>query len=240
MSKHQACPKCPSSDAYWEYEDGHGYCFSCNTYFPAPLKKRIQRAVDIAHNKKDEANKSSNTTVINTSGWTRHLRADALAWLLKYRLTADEIKSNDIFWDTGSQSLVFVIAWLPTTGSTERSPKIAQYRSFSNSLGKLPKYLTTGPKSSYYKIYGQRKQLILVEDVVSAIKVARTDSSIPLLGTSVNYSLILKIKDNYDRIDVWLDPDKRKESLAISLQLNQYGIKSSPIFSQNDPKTDIQ
>lgn len=29
------CPSCPSSDAYHEYDDGHGYCFSCNTYFPA-------------------------------------------------------------------------------------------------------------------------------------------------------------------------------------------------------------
>jgi hypothetical protein len=239
MSKHQACPKCPSSDAYWEYEDGHGYCFSCNTYFPAPLRKRIERAVGLVNNPQNVSYKPSDTTVIDTSGWTRHLRADALAWLLKYRLTADEIKSNDIFWDTESQSLVFVIAWFPTKDSNEKEPKIVQYRNFST-IRSIPKYLTAGPKSSFYKIFGQNKRLILVEDVVSAIKVARTDSSIPLLGTSVNYTPILKIKDNYDRIDVWLDPDKRKEALAISLQLNQYGIKSSPIFSQNDPKTDIQ
>jgi twinkle protein len=32
---HIPCPKCSSSDAYCEYEDGHGYCFSCNTYIPA-------------------------------------------------------------------------------------------------------------------------------------------------------------------------------------------------------------
>src|SRR3990167_6506226 len=23
------CPQCPSSDAYHEYSDGHGYCYSC-------------------------------------------------------------------------------------------------------------------------------------------------------------------------------------------------------------------
>ena len=237
MNKHQACPKCPSSDAYWEYEDGHGFCFSCNTYFPAPLKKRIQRATLLSHENK--APSSASTTVIDTSGWTRHLRADALAWLLKYKLTTDEIKNNDIFWDTDSQSLVFVIAWVSSSNGNEKTPRIYTQRTF-NRLSKLPKYLTTGPKTSFYKVFGTRRKLTLVEDVVSAIKVARTDSAIPLLGTSVNYSLILKIKDNYDRIDVWLDPDKRKESLAISLQLNQYGIKSTPIFSQNDPKTDIQ
>lgn len=32
---HQPCPNCPSSDAYCEYDDGHGFCFSCN-YYKAP------------------------------------------------------------------------------------------------------------------------------------------------------------------------------------------------------------
>lgn len=31
---HQPCPSCPSSDAYCVYEDGHGWCFSCNYYKP--------------------------------------------------------------------------------------------------------------------------------------------------------------------------------------------------------------
>lgn len=33
---HMPCPCGTSSDAYSEYTDGHGYCFSCNKYFPAP------------------------------------------------------------------------------------------------------------------------------------------------------------------------------------------------------------
>lgn len=28
------CPVCPSSDAYHEYDDGHGYCYSCSYYKP--------------------------------------------------------------------------------------------------------------------------------------------------------------------------------------------------------------
>ena len=34
---HVPCPVCPSSDAYVLYEDGHGYCFSCN-YLYKPNK----------------------------------------------------------------------------------------------------------------------------------------------------------------------------------------------------------
>lgn len=32
---HQPCPVCASSDAYCEYDDGHGWCFSCSHYKPA-------------------------------------------------------------------------------------------------------------------------------------------------------------------------------------------------------------
>lgn len=34
IKRHQPCPSCPSSDAYCEYEDGHGYCFSCGYFKP--------------------------------------------------------------------------------------------------------------------------------------------------------------------------------------------------------------
>lgn len=32
---HQPCPSCTSSDAMAVYDDGHGFCYSCNTHFPA-------------------------------------------------------------------------------------------------------------------------------------------------------------------------------------------------------------
>lgn len=34
VQRHQPCPNCPSSDAYCEWEDGHGYCFSCQFHKP--------------------------------------------------------------------------------------------------------------------------------------------------------------------------------------------------------------
>lgn len=34
LEQHIPCPNCPSSDAYCVYDDGHGYCFSCNYYKP--------------------------------------------------------------------------------------------------------------------------------------------------------------------------------------------------------------
>lgn len=34
------CPKCPSSDAYHLYDDGHGYCYSC-TYYKPPIEDAL-------------------------------------------------------------------------------------------------------------------------------------------------------------------------------------------------------
>jgi KaiC/GvpD/RAD55 family RecA-like ATPase len=34
VEQHIPCPFCTSSDAYCTYDDGHGYCFSCNTFKP--------------------------------------------------------------------------------------------------------------------------------------------------------------------------------------------------------------
>lgn len=35
--QHIPCPSCPSSDAYCVYDDGHGFCFSCEYYKPRTL-----------------------------------------------------------------------------------------------------------------------------------------------------------------------------------------------------------
>ena len=32
--KHESCPKCDSKDNLARYDDGHGYCFGCSSYFP--------------------------------------------------------------------------------------------------------------------------------------------------------------------------------------------------------------
>lgn len=45
VNSHLPCPSCPSSDAYAEYDDGHGYCHSCQTYFPAVTKKQKQKSL---------------------------------------------------------------------------------------------------------------------------------------------------------------------------------------------------
>ena len=47
MIKQTNCPHCPSSDAYTLYDDGHGYCFSCEAYDPPPTDTTVVRPAPI-------------------------------------------------------------------------------------------------------------------------------------------------------------------------------------------------
>lgn len=42
-ASHLPCPSCSSSDAYAEYADGHGWCFSCN-YFKPSTDKAVEQS----------------------------------------------------------------------------------------------------------------------------------------------------------------------------------------------------
>lgn len=43
---HVPCPICPSTDAYCEWEDGHGYCFSCSYYKSSPSEVELSKQAD--------------------------------------------------------------------------------------------------------------------------------------------------------------------------------------------------
>lgn len=59
------CPRpreCGSSDAYHLYDDGHGFCFSCNTYFPGPVgQKHINDNQDVTYEYLDWRGVSAST-----------------------------------------------------------------------------------------------------------------------------------------------------------------------------------
>ena len=40
MLTHQPCPRCGSHDALTIYDDGHGYCFSCQGYIRSDKEEK--------------------------------------------------------------------------------------------------------------------------------------------------------------------------------------------------------
>ena len=225
--KHQPCPNCPSSDAYWVYEDGHGYCFSCHTPTAA------NRSIKDLHKKLDIKLPTDLTTVIDTSGFTLSLRSDALRWLSKYEILDSEIKQNHIMWDTNTESLVFPVY--------HKDNLVVTNSRYFGKLKDYPKYITKGVKTRYYKRFNnvESSTLVLVEDFLSAIKCGRFWHSIPMFGTTMPTARLVELCKNYSTINVWLDPDKKTEALNLSNLINQFGAASIPIWTKNDPKSEL-
>ena len=217
MSKfiqHTSCPKCGSRDNLAEYDD-HVWCFGCK-YFKQKndinsIRKRVQ-AKELLH--------IMYPVELNLSD---DIPQEPKQWLLKYGISPDEIVHNKIAWNANDQILVLL-----------HTQNYWQGRCFGD---QKVKYLSKGDKP--LTIYGNGDTIVCVEDVLSAIKIARLSPdycATPLLGSSMSLETTQSLSERFKNIVVWLDRDKAKEAIKISRNLKQRGITTSVVISPKDPK----
>lgn len=147
----------------------------------------------------------------------------AKQWLLKYGITNQEIQDNKIAWDANSQILIL-----------HYTQNYWQGRCFGN---QHQKYLSKGLKP--LTIYGNGDTIVCVEDILSAIKIARLSPnycSTPLLGSSMPLETTQSLSKRFSNILIWLDRDKAKNAIMIARNLKQRGINSDVVISPKDPK----
>ena len=81
-------------------------------------------------------------------------------------------------------------------------------------------------------------RLVLVEDIISAIACGRVVQAVSVLGSpgSVPSQLYGTLSTKKEVI-VWLDYDKRLESIQWAKQIAQnLGIRTRPVWTKKDPK----
>ena len=216
MSKflgHMSCPRCGSKDNLGEYED-HFWCFGCKYHMrktdTASLRLRLNR-----HNTEEQS-------VMKLSN-IKELPRKAMEWLLSYGISQEEIDKYGIEWNVKEEMLVLL-----------QTAKYWQARTFNS---RRPKYLSEGNKP--LTIYGQGDTIVIVEDIISAMKIARLHGdycACPVLGSSLSYDMENQIVEQYKKSAVWLDRDKAKNALLISRKLKQRGLESKVIVTDDDPK----
>ena len=209
------CPHCGSKDNRAEYTNGY-WCFGCSKYEPKDDTNTLrQRAYGIK-----DTNKLYNS-LLDT---TEDIPMKPMRWLLKYNITQDEIKKYGIVWAPFKKLLVLI-----------HLKDYWQGRNFG--FGNI-KYMSSGNKP--LTIYGQGDILLVVEDVLSAIKIARLRGegycATPLLGSSLSKQAETQLVKRYKHIYVWLDRDKAKAAVNIRNKLRSKGIESKVIITPLDPK----
>tara|TARA_R110000868_G_scaffold346893_1_gene607987 strand:+ start:776 stop:1447 length:672 start_codon:yes stop_codon:yes gene_type:complete len=208
-----SCPRCGSKDNLAEYDD-HVWCFGC----------KYHKTKDDVNSLRSRIHKIDSTKgdlqVLDT---VREIPRKAMQWLLSYGISQEEINEYGIKWSPKQDLLVLVDRVDYWQGRCFGVTNI-KYRSHGN------KPLT---------IYGQGDILILVEDVLSAIKIARLRGEFcasPLLGSSLSYAAEKQLIKTYKKIYVWLDRDKAVNAIRIKNKLKGKGITSKAIVTPLDPK----
>jgi len=215
------CPKCAeigndrSGDNLAIYSDGHTYCYRCGYHsgrkgFNKPTK---QPEIFIAL----------------PQDVTSELPYEALAWLHQYELSRLDIQQHNVLWSSHWSRIIFpyfddtgLIAWQGRYIGTDKT-KVKWF-----SQGKIHEIL--------HPIKVNQRQAVLVEDIISAIKVSKTLGTIPIFGSSISNRQLIRLKTIVDKVWFWLDPDMRSKSVKMANQAKLLGLDAKVIWSDKDPK----
>lgn len=214
LVRHTACPKCGSRDNLAEYTDGHAWCFGCRFH----RKKKFTALLA------EDASVSAEKLWPLPSDTTKEIGATGWIWLKKYGIMLSE--TQNYRWSDSRQWLIYLIeddAW--------------QARMFSPEIKR--KYLSRGNLSDILHIipYKDNDEIILCEDVVSAIKIGRQTNAMPIWGSNIALKTIVRLSTRFKRLGIWLDSDKKQESFKSASRASQLPFDNvKTIISELDPK----
>jgi len=217
----ERCPACASigndksGDNLAVYSDGHTYCFNCG---------HGSRRTSYSKSTPKPA-----TELVLPTDVVTELPAEARAWLGQYSLARLDLQQNHIMWSDKWSRIIFpyfnetgLLAW--------------QGRYVGNDKTKAKWFSQGKIHEIIHPIKVHNREAVLVEDIVSAIKVSKAKGAIPIFGSTVSTQQLLRLKTVVDRVWYWLDPDMRAKSVKLANMSRLLGLDAKVIFSDKDPK----
>lgn len=230
--KHGPCTRCGSRDNFARYSDGSGFCFGCryserSTGLPPGfLTKGVPEASEA-----EEA-------ITLPEGCTSILGPDQLAYLARYGVSSTEGHRQGLVWNQRTEQLIY--PYYATTEDGRKYLACYQARNFNKSRQEKAKYFNKGSTRNVIPVIkcltATVRRLVITEDALSAIRIARQCDAMPALGTNVPVSKIMVLTRSYERITIWLDSDKWREAREIADNVKWLGLSADTIYSELDPK----
>lgn len=215
------CTVCPSSDAMAEY-GGHFFCFSCRTRIN---KKGMYTQRTYTDTPVDESLECEHEITFQVDRFS----SAAKSWLYGAGITDKLIK-------------LYKIGYIPEVDRVYipnyRENTLIGYQTRALSFYDKPKYLGKGPKMCYLSKGKRTSSVVLVEDVLSCIRVGEHNSAISLQGTSLKEEGLAQVLSKFDTVKIWLDSDAAGVSgdKKLTRQLCLF-VPCSSIVTKKDPKT---
>ncbi len=229
MTTKSRCPKCAEKgkdnhgDNLITYPDGHSYCYACGYVIPSSTTQKLRNKIQGTTTELQE--------ITFPSDIQETLPEKAVRWVRKYGITQYELSKAKALWSEFRQLLIFpirrnsaLVGWIGRYFGDGNYPKWIIKGNFKNEP-----FVLSAPKTT--------STLVLVEDMISAIKVSRYTDAAPLFGATISISNMLRyINLPYTRIVFWLDPDKQKEMLVFARCMSLFAKDIDVVFSSGDPK----
>lgn len=159
------------------------------------------------------------------------LPSAATLWLSKYGITEQEIKRYGIKYSHYLNRLILPVY------DDKGEMVYWQGRNLGAITEENSKYLNLSVpgKDVFFTCNTGQQIVVLVEDILSAIKVGRVAGSIALLGSYVAHSVASMLKGK--KVVVWLDDDKYVEAIKYAAKLRAvHNIDAVNLRTMKDPK----
>lgn len=192
--KQEACPRCRErgqdrrGDNLAVYADGGEHCFSCGYHRNGKFQLTFI-------NKNKDTNE--NTKGVLPADFQREVPTEGWRWLLQYGLSFSY--------------------WQPYCGYSPSQNRIifkygepVQYAQGRSLTVGAPKWLSYGSRHTYVETLGKNLSgpIVLVEDIISAHKVAQVTPCLPLFGTVIFDKILKELKEFNRPVKLWLDADQ--------------------------------
>lgn len=228
---HSRCPKCQrtghdrTGDNLALYSDGSKYCFRCGYVETASGIQKLQTASEQHVGTTDRQIALPRDV---DSGLPEYGRR----WLGNFALTDNDIKTNMIMWSEYYKRLVFPYF--------QNGELLGWQGRYIGDDPKASKWFTQGDiKGSGYRVGNKlSRTCVIVEDIISAIKVGHDPRvcAIPLFGSHISLSMVLRLKQNCSKLILWLDGDMNLKSSKYANTARLVGLDCVTIFTKKDPK----
>lgn len=228
--KYEPCPKCRAlgkdraGDNLVIWPNGGGWCFSCGYSIRASFNPNRINAVNETIREQDQR--------VLPNDFTRDVPAHAWKWLLQYGLSL-RYWLPYVGWSEKDSRLIF------TVGSPAEF-SLGRFIPKSDGETNKRKWFAYGDCHRTPHIFGdyfQAKEIVLVEDLISAHKVGTVSCAIPLFGTKVFETVYPLLRRSKLPVVIWLDKDQQDTLSKKAYNLST--LISSPvsyIITELDPK----
>ena len=169
--------------------------------------------------------------------FSHELPQKGVEWAATYGIHIPDLRKNNVLGCSGRMGLGRMAF---TFRDADNRTILAQARNLE--AGAKPKYITYGKPNEVLPIYYLRSSdrrtdsLVLVEDCLSAIKLARLTDAMPCLASEVSLDKLKRLAGLYGTFLIWLDSDMYPKAQKMANRLQLLGCKAHAVYTELDPK----